>query len=145
MPKESDTVEGAIVAAGAIVRGVGSNAGKILVVRRKRYGAEVSLPKGKLQEGESEIVAAQREVLEETGRKGTIRGYAGSTHYLANGAPKAVFYFIMDTVDVGVSRPGDTAEISAAEWLGISEAIQVLTHAEDRDLVAAVFGIKRNL
>jgi hypothetical protein len=47
----SEKASKAIRAAGGIISGVGSNSGKIAVVRRRRYGGEVGLPKGKLNEG----------------------------------------------------------------------------------------------
>lgn len=131
-----------IVAAGAIVVGVGSNEGKVLLVRRQRYGAEVALPKGKVHTGENEVAAAQREVLEETGCVGTVTGYAGSTHYAVDGVPKAVFYLTMQAADDDVHSPQDTGEVCGVEWLNITDALAALSHRDERALVAAVFGVK---
>jgi 8-oxo-dGTP pyrophosphatase MutT (NUDIX family) len=131
----------AIRAAGGIISGVGSNSGKIAVVRRRRYGGEVGLPKGKLNEGETEAEAALREVEEETGLRARVRQRIGSTHYSVDGRPKTVTYFMMDAPDDTPARPNDSREVQAVEWLTPVEAVAVLTHDDDRKLVRRVFDI----
>jgi 8-oxo-dGTP diphosphatase len=133
-----------ILAAGGIVRGVGKNAGKIAVVRRKRYPGEVALPKGKLVKDEHAIDAALREVQEETGCKIKKYEYAGSTHYLVGTIPKAVFYFLMDEESDDECKPKDTREIESVVWSKPEDAINELTHREDRQLISAVFGLARS-
>jgi 8-oxo-(d)GTP phosphatase len=130
---------GPIRAAGGIVCGIGVNHGKIAVVRRRRYTNEVALPKGKLNAGESELDAALREVGEETGITATIRKHSGTTRYQVNGRPKTVVYFLMDASEAGAGHPSDKDEIEAVEWVTPNQAIAVLTHEEDRTLIANVF------
>ena len=65
-----------ILAAGGILLGKGAHEGQIAIVRRPRYGGEISLPKGKIKEGETEVSAALREVWEETGFGAKIKEYA---------------------------------------------------------------------
>ena len=77
----------------------GAIGGKIAVVRRHRYGGEVGLPKGKLNEGETDAEAALREVEEETGIRAVLRQPIGTTHYSVDGEPKTVTYFMMDAPD----------------------------------------------
>ena len=134
-----------ILAAGGIVRDSATHPGKIAVVRRRRYGGELALPKGKVKEekGEDILKTALREVEEETGCKTTILGYAGTTHYFDRGRPKAVCYYLMEVAGDCSGGPHDTNEIEAVEWLSPEEAVRALTHTEDRDLVAAVFGLPR--
>jgi 8-oxo-(d)GTP phosphatase len=139
----TETSSKPIRAAGGIVRGAGRNTGKMLVVRRRRYGGEVGLPKGKLVEGEDEAAAAVREVEEETGLRPVLRQHVGSTHYSVHGRSKTVAYFMMDATDDDVARPRDTGEIEAVEWLTPAEAVAALTHDDDRRLVAGIFGIAR--
>ena len=62
-----------IRAAGGVLR----RDGLIAVVHRPHRG-DWSLPKGKLEDGEDDATAAVREVLEETGRRGTIEQDLGT-------------------------------------------------------------------
>ena len=133
--KSSKTIR----AAGGIISGVGRNKGKIAVVHRQRYGGEVGLPKGKLNEGETEVVAALREVEEETGLRPIFRQLIGSTHYIVDHQQKTVTYFLMDAPDDTPASPHDSKEVQAVEWLTPDEAIAALTHDEDRKLVTKVF------
>jgi 8-oxo-dGTP diphosphatase len=129
----------AIVAAGGIILGRDDTNGKVAVVRRPRYGSELSLPKGKLKDGESEAEGAVREVYEETGCRAKIRQYAGSTHYAVRGVPKIVFYFIMDLEQDDGTGPVDKKEVEAVDWITIQHAQSTLTHREERDLIRATF------
>jgi 8-oxo-dGTP pyrophosphatase MutT (NUDIX family) len=135
----------AIRAAGGIISGVGSNSGKIAVVRRRRYGGEIGLPKGKLNEGETEAEAALREVEEETGLRAILRQRVGSTHYSVDGGSKTVTYFMMDAPDDAPARPHDSKEVQAVEWLTPVEAVAALTYDDDRKLVTRVFDIEKKL
>jgi 8-oxo-dGTP pyrophosphatase MutT (NUDIX family) len=62
-----------ILAAGGILFGKGAHEGQIAIVRRPHYGGEISLPKGKIKKGETEVFAALREVREETGIEAQIK------------------------------------------------------------------------
>jgi 8-oxo-dGTP pyrophosphatase MutT (NUDIX family) len=139
----SDESSKTIHAAGGIISGVGSNRGKIAVVRRRRYGGEIGLPKGKLNKDETEAQAALREVEEETGLRAILRHRIGTTHYSVDGRPKTVTYFMMDAPDDSPSTPHDSKEVEAVEWLIPADAVAALTHVDDRNLVASVFGIER--
>jgi 8-oxo-dGTP diphosphatase len=130
-----------IRAAGGIVLGTESNSGKIAVVRRRRYGGEIGLPKGKLQKDETEVEAAVREVEEETGLRATVRQAVGKTEYSVDGRPKTVAYFVMEVANSVPAAPSDTSEVEAVEWLTPEQAIRVLTHTDDRELVSKVFKI----
>ena len=128
-----------IRAAGGIIAGVGNKSGKIAVVRRRRYGGEVGLPKGKLKEGETEAEAALREVEEETGLRAILRQRIGSTQYKVDGGPKTVTYFLMDAPVDAQACPHDSKEVQAVEWLTPDEALATLTHDDDRQLIKRVF------
>jgi ADP-ribose pyrophosphatase YjhB (NUDIX family) len=130
-----------IIAAGGILLGNGTKQGKIAIVKRCRYRGEMSLPKGKLKDGENETDGALREVQEETGCTVKIREYAGSTHYLVRGLPKVVFYFVMNVERDDGTGPVDRNEVESVEWMTPELAIKELTHREDRELVSAVFGL----
>src|SRR4051812_27762866 len=69
--------------------GVVMRDGRIVVVHRPKYD-DWSLPKGKLEAGESWEEAALREVEEETGLRVTLGDELTSTHYTVRGRPKTV-------------------------------------------------------
>jgi 8-oxo-dGTP pyrophosphatase MutT (NUDIX family) len=128
-----------ILAGGGIISG--RAAGKIAVVHRRRYGGEIGLPKGKVRvdQGESVVQAAEREVCEETGCKVRAIGFAGLTHYSVNDQPKVVFYYHMQVTGEGGAI--DAGEIGSIAWVTPEEAAATLTHAEDRRLITAVFAL----
>lgn len=125
-------------AAGGVILGVGDNVGKIAIVRRRRYGGEIALPKGKLRMGEDPAAAALREVAEETGYEVKIRERAGATHYLIGSVPKDVTYFLMEPVS-GNGVPRDSEEIASVEWVTPQAALGLLTHRDDQELISQIF------
>lgn len=104
------------------------------MVHRPRY-EDWSLPKGKLEDGESWEEAAVREVEEETGLRCEIDGEAGGTQYAVAAGPKEVRYFRM-TVD-GDARPQN--EVDELRWVTPEEAASLLTYSYDRELVESIF------
>ena len=133
-----------IVAAGGIVLGTGDNLGKIAIVYRRRYGGEVGLPKGKAKPGETPADTALREVAEETGFVVKIRELAGTTHYQVGSVPKLVHYFVMDFDGISPEQERDLNEIERVEWVAPTNAMKKLTHDDDRNLIAAVFGLPKD-
>jgi 8-oxo-dGTP diphosphatase len=134
-----------ILAAGGILIGQEANERKIALVRRRRYGGEIGLPKGKVKAKEDLVAAALREVKEETGYEVEIVEFAGTTHYHVGGRPKAVSYFIMKIKDLSERWPVDGGEIDTVEWMTPHNAVAALTHIEDRNLVSTVFGLSKEL
>lgn len=132
----------AILAAGAILMGDGATAGKIALVRRKRYVDEVGLPKGKAHLDEDLRAAALREVKEETGYSAEIVDHAGTTRYEVGSRPKAVSYFLMRLSGPAAPDAVDPEEIVRVEWVTPIEALALLTYAGDRRLIASVFGLR---
>ncbi len=112
---------------------------EILVVNRIRYD-DWTLPKGKLDDGETFSGAALREVEEETGCRATLEGWAGETMYPVAGRPKSVLFFHMLAEPGSEPRPEDTSEVIAASWLPVATALKKLTHDDERDLVARSAG-----
>jgi 8-oxo-dGTP diphosphatase len=108
--------------------------GCVLLVHRPKYD-DWSLPKGKLETGESWEECALREVEEETGLRCTLGDEAGRTHYQVADGPKEVRYFWM-TVD-GDARPQN--EIDDVRWVAIADAADLLSYDFDRELVRSVF------
>src|SRR3954471_9335782 len=111
--------------------------GRIAVIHRPRYD-DWSLPKGKLEAGESFETGALREVEEETGIRGRIVGEVDSTEYLdRKGRDKIVRWYRMD-LD---GEPDDFAandEVDELRWLTPAEARHLLSYEPDRSLVETV-------
>jgi 8-oxo-dGTP diphosphatase len=119
-------------AGGVVVRD-----GHIAVVHRPRYD-DWSLPKGKLDPGESWEQAAMREVEEETGLRCRLEEELEPAHYLSKGKPKTVRWWRMSVVEDPGVGPDD--EVDDLRWLTPGEAMVQLTYEHDRDLVRSVAG-----
>jgi 8-oxo-dGTP diphosphatase len=108
--------------------------GCLLVVHRSRYD-DWSLPKGKLEPGETWEQAALREVEEETGLVCTLGEEVGMTRYLdGRGRDKLVRYFRMSAD--GEPRPCN--EVDEVRWVPLTEAAGFLTHAPEVELLAGL-------
>ncbi|GHH79610.1 hypothetical protein GCM10018781_58000 [Kitasatospora indigofera] len=129
-----------VLAAGAVLwlpgrqkkKGLGRP--RIALIHRPKYD-DWSLPKGKLDPGESLVQAALREVEEETGLRCVLGAELPAQHYLAQGRPKEVRYWA--AVPVGGSFTPNR-EVDRLEWLPARKARARLTHDRDRVLVDAL-------
>ena len=122
-----------IPAAGGVVwRSVGNGAIEAAVVHRAKYD-DWSLPKGKLDAGEHALVAAVREVVEETGLRVVVGRRSMQTRYVHPLGPKRVDYWLMEHVG-GEFAPND--EVDELRWLPPPEAAQLCSHEHDRSVLA---------
>ncbi len=125
--------EAEVRAAGGIVRRAGTRGVEILVVHRPRYD-DWSLPKGKLDAGESFEDAAIREVLEETGVRARLGEELEPVRYRdGKGRDKLVRYWVMDVRDEGAFAPND--EVDEIRWIAPAEAQERLSYLRDAELV----------
>ena len=100
---------------------------EVALVHRPKYD-DWSIPKGKLSAHEHLLVAAVREVFEETGYACRPGRPLGEIRYLKDGVPKRVRYWAMEAGD-GEFVPGD--EVDQLMWLPPREAMVHLTRDED--------------
>ena len=123
-------------AGGVVTRAGPDGTPEILVVHRPRYD-DWSLPKGKLEPGESTEDAARREIAEETGVVVELGAPLPNTEYFdRHGRPKVVHYWIMTPVSTTAWEPND--EVDETRWITASEAATLLTYEHDRRLIAMV-------
>lgn len=134
----SAPTRGLVLAAGAVCWREGDGHPEVLVIRRPR-NADVSLPKGKVDPGESLPETAVREVAEETGLVVALGAPLGVISYtLPGGRAKAVHYWAAEVDDeteqTGAFTPND--EVSSFEWVAVHEARKLLSYPHDFDVVA---------
>jgi 8-oxo-dGTP diphosphatase len=115
-----------IAAAGGVV----VRDGRVLLVHRARYD-DWSLPKGKLEPGETWAEAALREVLEETGVRCELGAFLGSSHYAPGGVQKEVRWWAMTTAD----EAGPSHEVDEVRWATPAEARELLSYDGERQLL----------
>jgi 8-oxo-dGTP diphosphatase len=120
-----------IEAAGGVVL---DSDGRVAVVHRPRYD-DWSLPKGKLDEGETFEEAALREVWEETGLRVSLGEELPSVHYFVRDRPKVVRYWLMAVESDPGFAPND--EVDELRWLSPADAVALLTYDRDKGVVEA--------
>lgn len=125
-----------VLAAGGVVwrrppgRGI-----EVVLVHRPRYD-DWSLPKGKLDEGETDEEAARREVEEETTIVAELGPELSTTTYLdRSGKHKRVRYWAMTPV---AGSPSAANEVDRAEWVALADARRRLSYAHDAAVLDAL-------
>jgi 8-oxo-dGTP pyrophosphatase MutT (NUDIX family) len=122
-----------VLAAGGVITRVDGEADRTFgVVHRPRHG-DWSLPKGKLEPGESLEQCALREVAEETGLVCELGVFLGTTSYTDSRLrPKTVWWWAMEPKS-GSFVPGD--EVDELVWLTAAAAGERLSYERDRELL----------
>ena len=131
------TIAPPVLAAGAICWRVVDGKVRILLVHRGDR-ADVSLPKGKLDPGETLPQTAVREIAEETGLGVHLGAPLGTVEYtLSGGREKIVYYWAAEVSEhaLQLARFTPNSEIAALEWTTISKARKKLTFLHDVELV----------
>jgi 8-oxo-dGTP pyrophosphatase MutT (NUDIX family) len=124
-----------LAAGGAVWRRGPDGTVEVVLVHRPRYD-DWSLPKGKLDPGETDEEAALREVEEETTLQARLGPELPSTTYLdRSGKHKRVRYWAMTVVD---GSPSACNEVDAAVWLPVEEAAARLTYRRDVEVLGAL-------
>ena len=131
------TVAAPVLAAGALCWRIVDGKVRVLVIYRGDR-ADVSLPKGKVDPGETLPETAVREIAEETGLFITLGAPLGTVEYtLPNGREKVVYYWGAEVSSSAISsstfRPN--AEVAALKWVSLKRARAILSYPHDHDVI----------
>jgi 8-oxo-dGTP diphosphatase len=124
----------AVLAAGAVLWRCSDDGDEpeVAVIHRPRYD-DWSLPKGKVDVGESEPITAVREVAEETGYRSRLgRRLASVSYPVEEQCIKKVRYWAARIVH-GEFTPNP--EVDELKWLPVSAAIKQVQYAHDRKVL----------
>ncbi len=121
--------------------------GQVLVIvptRRAADGSHVlGLPKGHLEQGETVVQAARREVREETGVTAELVQELGEVRYWyvrdRRRVAKSVFFFLFRYASGDPADHDD--EVLEARWMGLAEARKALTYTGEREMVERALAI----
>ena len=122
-----------VLAAGALVWRRVRGEVRVLLVERTQH-RDHSLPKGKLDPGETLPECAVRELEEETGLRVVLEAPLGQSEYrLPDGRDKVVYYWQAHVDDAALARASfaPNAEIRALQWLPLRQAKRRCTYAHD--------------
>ena len=128
MPRMDYEVE----AAGCVIYKDGPS---FCVIHRPRYD-DWSMPKGKLDPGETFEQAAVREIEEEVGLRGALGVELPAVAYTDHkGRSKIVRYWLMRAEDVPPFEPNH--EVDEVRWLDAEAALGLLSYERDHALLDA--------
>lgn len=106
---------------------------EVALVHRPNFD-DWTFPKGKIEDGESAIQAAYREVIEETGIKPQFGPYIGHVEYEVEGSKKKVQYWMAKAPDV-IGEFVANDEIDRLEWVNLKQARHFLSYDIDREVL----------
>lgn len=126
--------EKVIKAAGAVLwRLAEGEVLQVALIHRPRYD-DWSFPKGKVEEGESDISCAYRELLEETGYESIFGPELCTIEYSVGDNQKRVRYWSAEAI--GDSRGAlDPSEVDQIDWFPLEEARLKLSRVADQDVL----------
>jgi 8-oxo-(d)GTP phosphatase len=123
-----------VKAAGAVVWRAAGRGAQVALIHRPKYD-DWSFPKGKLLPGEHVLLAAVREVKEETGLVVTLGRRLPPERYDV-ATPKRVDYWTA-TAAAGSAGFSPTAEVDELAWVAVSAAAGRLTYPRDAQTLAS--------
>lgn len=129
-------------AGGLVVRG--HDVLVIVPTRRAANGSQVlALPKGHIDEGESRLQAATREVREETGVHAEPLVELGEVRYWyvreGRRVPKSVFFYLFRYLSGDPADHDD--EVLEARWMPLERAQHELSYAGEREMAVRALAI----
>ena len=106
---------------------------EVALSHRPRY-QDWSLPKGKLEMGETALQCAYREVQEETGIRATFTRQLGTVEYEESGQEKRVKYWAAHCALTN-SEFVPNEEVDQLKWLSPNQALEQATHNSDKSII----------
>jgi 8-oxo-dGTP diphosphatase len=126
-----------VAASGGLVWRQATGERELVVIHRRRH-RDWTLPKGKVQPGESWVQCAIREVREETGFDVEVESPAGWVCYDIGEITKVVRFWNMRPT--GESQFQSSEEVLSVHWVTPQEALKRLDHEGERLLIRQVSG-----
>jgi 8-oxo-dGTP diphosphatase len=124
-----------VAASGGLIWRQVTGGRELIVIHRRRH-ADWTLPKGKVQPGESWLQCAIREVREETGFNVEVESHAGWVCYDTDEITKVVRFWNMRPI--GESQFQSSEEVMSVHWMTPQEAVERLDHEGERLLIRQV-------
>ncbi|MCX6503439.1 MAG: NUDIX hydrolase [Microbacterium sp.] len=127
----------AVYAAGGVVWRVVEGKLRILLIHRTQY-RDVTLPKGKVDPGETLVETAVREIFEETGIRVSLGLPVGVSRYtMPKGREKVVHYWAAEATEDAIRASAfvPNKEIAALEWVSPKKALTYLSYPVDVEIV----------
>lgn len=113
---------------------------EIGLIHRPKYD-DWSLPKGKIELGETAIQSAYRELFEETGITATFTRHLGSAEYDEGGEVKRVqFWEAQCAFNKSEFKPNE--EVDEMRWLLAEETIELATYDSDKEIIKKFIGVE---
>ncbi|MEU3271630.1 NUDIX hydrolase [Saccharomonospora sp. NPDC006951] len=139
----SDPKRAVIRAAGAVLwrRNPASEKLEVAVVHRNRYD-DWSLPKGKLDHGETAPVAAVRELAEETGFDAVLGRFLTRIEYAVGGTGKTVDYFSARALE---GQFAVNEEVDELRWCTPELAASIVGYDGDRAVLRQFMALPADL
>jgi 8-oxo-(d)GTP phosphatase len=133
LPPDAVPANKAVLAAGAVLwrHNDDLSVPEVAIIHRPRYD-DWSLPKGKVDPGETEPVTAVREVREETGYESVLGRRLAAVSYPVEQGIKKVRYWAARGRD-GEFNPN--SEVDELKWLPVAEAMKQLEYPYDRKVL----------
>ncbi len=135
--KEQITSDAPIAAVGGVVYRFMPD-GQLELLLIKKHCGYWTLPKGKVEPGEAEVAAVQREVWEETGLSGSVGEQVRQVTYtiVKKGEPrrKVVTYYLFQAED-GELRPNTKEGIEKIRWFPLQAALKRIQRGRVRKTV----------